>query len=92
MTRPEAYALIKKYGLQNEVKDKYGRNFTQVGTDDLANVINTHEAMLGAGAAAPAKKEEKAATTVDNPYEAACVTFVGILKDCGLLDAILAKL
>jgi hypothetical protein len=32
------------------------------------------------------------AQEVDNPYEAACYAFVGILKDSGLLDEILATL
>lgn len=34
-TRQEAYAAIKAQGLQEEVKKRFGRNFTQVPTDDL---------------------------------------------------------
>lgn len=94
MTRPEAYALIKKYGLQEEVKSKYGKNFTQVSTTELEMTIQTHEAVLGsAGAPATCQCGKKSpVNTVDNPYEAACLAFVGILKDQGLLDELLAKL
>ena len=35
MTRAEAYAAVKKANLQDAVKTKFGKNFTQVGTADL---------------------------------------------------------
>lgn len=35
MTRAEAYAAVKKANLQDTVKAKFGKNFTQVGTADL---------------------------------------------------------
>ena len=40
MNRQEAYAEIKKLGLADDVKKKFGRNFTQVGTNDLIGFIN----------------------------------------------------
>lgn len=40
MNRQEAYAEIKKLGLTDGVKKKFGRNFTQVGTNDLIDFIN----------------------------------------------------
>jgi hypothetical protein len=40
----------------------------------------------------PTDWENKEAQEVDNPYEAACYAFVGILKDSGLLNDILATL
>lgn len=40
MNRQEAYAEIKKLGLADGVKKKFGRNFTQVGTNDLIDFIN----------------------------------------------------
>lgn len=39
MTRPEAYAIIKENGLQDAIKEEFGRNFTQVPTADLINFI-----------------------------------------------------
>lgn len=39
MNRKEAYGLIKQHGLQDTVKAKYGRNFTQVPTDDLEDIL-----------------------------------------------------
>lgn len=40
MNRQEAYAEIKRLGLADGVKKKFGRNFTQVGTNDLIDFIN----------------------------------------------------
>ena len=39
-SRMECYALIKERGLADAVKQKYGKNFTQVKTDDLNNMLN----------------------------------------------------
>ena len=35
MDRKEAYAQIKKLGLEEDVKKKFGKNFTQVSTEQL---------------------------------------------------------
>lgn len=40
MDRKEAYEYIKKNNLQDVVKSKYGRNYTQVPTNDLIKVID----------------------------------------------------
>lgn len=42
MNRREAYAYIKDNSLEGEVKEKFGRNFTQVPTDDLLRFIDRH--------------------------------------------------
>lgn len=40
MTRQEVYEVIRaSQDLQNKVKDLYGRNFTQVSTDNLVHII-----------------------------------------------------
>ena len=39
MDRKEAYAQIKKLGLAEDVKKKFGKNFTQVSTTDLVTMI-----------------------------------------------------
>jgi len=39
MSRKEAYAQIKKLGLAEDVKKKFGKNFTQVSTIDLIAMI-----------------------------------------------------
>jgi hypothetical protein len=39
MDRKEAYAQIKKLGLAEDVKKKFGKNFTQVSTTDLVAMI-----------------------------------------------------
>lgn len=40
--RKELYAAIVKHNLQEEVKKKYGRNYTQVGSAQLEEIINLH--------------------------------------------------
>ena len=49
MDRKEAYAQIKNLGLAEDVKKKFGKNFTQVSTTDLVAMIE--------GAKKPADKK-----------------------------------
>lgn len=69
MSRAEAYAEIKKRGLQSACVGKFGKNFTQCSTADLISLIeknSTKEALAPkaekpvetAAPAVPAKKEE----------------------------------
>lgn len=69
MSRAEAYAEIKKRGLQSVCVGKFGKNFTQCSTADLISLIeknSTKEAptpeaekpVETAAPAVPAKKEE----------------------------------
>mgnify|MGYP005612746503 CR=1 FL=1 len=44
MTRAEVYAKIKEYGLQVEIKNKYGFNYTNLSTATLASVVADYEA------------------------------------------------
>lgn len=102
MERQELYAKIKKLGLQEEVKKAYGKNFTQVGNSDLEKIIWNYDApQAGRDPDAPESvKEEEVVTThevedtatTEDAYEAACLVFLGILKDSGKLDELLAKL
>ena len=48
MERKEAYEQIKKLGLQEECKKKYGKNFTQCKTNELEAVINAAKVEVGA--------------------------------------------
>ena len=41
MERKEAYEQIKKLGLQEECKKKYGKNFTQCKTDELVHLVQS---------------------------------------------------
>ena len=52
MERKEVYEQIKKLGLQEECKKKYGKNFTQCKTNELEVIIS----------AAKKKEESKAGT------------------------------
>ena len=54
MSRAEAYAEIKKRGLQGACVDKFGKNFTQCSTADLISLIEK-----GSTKAVPAPKAKK---------------------------------
>ena len=65
MTRAEAYAEIKKRGLQGACVDKFGKNFTQCSTADLISLIEKNSTKVASAPkakkpveAAPAKAEE----------------------------------
>jgi hypothetical protein len=56
MSRAEAYARIKAWGLGELCKEKYGKNFTQCSTNDLIALI---EGNTTKEAPKATKKEEK---------------------------------
>lgn len=65
MSRAEAYAEIKKRGLQGACVDKFGKNFTQCSTADLISLIEKNSTKIAPAPktkkpvkAAPAKAEE----------------------------------
>ena len=65
MSRAEAYAEIKKRGLQSACVDKFGKNFTQCSTADLISLIEKNSTKVAHAPkakkpveAAPAKAEE----------------------------------
>lgn len=43
MDRKEAYEEVKKLGLSDAIKAKYGKNFTQCSTNDLIDFIQKHK-------------------------------------------------
>ena len=127
MDRKEVCALIREHELGEEVKQRFGDNYTRIPTHKLKQVLWDYDSTLvdeypyndadvleaKAKAEGVESKEMVENTTpahdgsddptdwegtahgaqeVDNPYEAACYAFVGILKDSGLLDKILATL
>ena len=68
MERKEAYEQIKKLGLQEECKKKYGKNFTQCKTSELEDIINAYKAKIKA----QNRKSEptKSTTKVEEPKDA----------------------
>lgn len=73
MERKEAYEQIKQLGLQEECKKKYGKNFTQCKTDELAHLVQSflieekqfNEAVTGTYCHS-IKKATKKEATVEN--------------------------
>jgi hypothetical protein len=115
MSRKEVYALIQELDLGEEVKKRFGNNYTRIPTKKLMEVIWDYDCTLVDNPYEDEEDEEaetpqnedlntqedvvietpKSITPtneVDNPYEAACLAFLGILKDSNLLDDVLAKL
>ena len=64
MSRAEAYAAIKANNLQDAVKSKFGKNFTQCRTEDLIGMLAKSVETKPA-----AKKETKAETEAEKPVE-----------------------
>lgn len=66
MSRMEAYAEIKRMGLQDACLKKFGKNFTMCKTVDLIALVQSNSAAKPAPKA-EAKKEEKEETPVNTP-------------------------
>ena len=107
MDRKEVCALIREHELGEEVKRQFGDNYTRIPTKKLEQLLWDYDSTLVDECPYDdeelAKKAKESgveventpaheAQEVDNPYEAACYAFMGILKDSGLLDEILATL
>ena len=97
MSRAEAYAAIKANNLQDAVKSKFGKNFTQCSTEDLIGMLAEPVGIKPAPKAeAPkatepaAKKEtkaEKPAECVDKVARKAIIDLVDALYDNDSLDS-----
>lgn len=83
-TRSEAYKAIKDNNLQDEVKKKFGKNFTNCGTNDLVTFVNNKEKKI----AKPTVVKETPVKAGNNPvsvvktdvnYAAAIVKLVNYL-------------
>lgn len=68
MSRMEAYAEIRKMGLQDACVKKFGKNFTMCKTVDLIALVQSNGAPK-----AETKKEEKVETPVNTPEVSAPV-------------------
>jgi len=102
MDRKEAMKKIKELGLQEEVEKLSGFNWTRSKTSVLEQVIWNYDATLADRC--PDCEEKTIEGTLDivqptkekpvepNPYETACLAFLGVLKDTGVLDDLLDKL
>lgn len=98
MSRMEAYAEIKRMGLQDACLKKFGKNFTMCKTADLIALIQNNNASKPAPAPkAEAKKEETPVNTpvaptsngdgcVDTASRAAISKLVEILEENGTIE------
>lgn len=100
MDRKEVCAKIRELNLQDAVKQHFGDNYTRISTDKLESLIKAYQPQQKAASPKPEPKPEvkqeavntKADVTTDNPFEAACLAFLCILDDAGLLDELLDKM
>lgn len=91
MDRKEVYAKIQELNLQEAVKQNYGDNYTRVSTDRLESLVKTY--LKNVSACEQEESKTQVDNTVkDNPFEAACLVFLGLLKDAGVLDKLIAEL
>lgn len=91
MSRAEAYAEIKKRGLQGACVDKFGKNFTQCSTADLISLIEKNSTKVAsapkakkpveAAPAAPAKAEEAPVTPETPTTGCNCSKALAILTE-----------
>lgn len=98
MSRMEAYAEIKRLGLQDACLKKFGKNFTMCKTADLIALVQSNSAAKPAPAPkAEAKKEETPVNTpvaptsnggecVDTVARAAISKLVEILEENGTIE------
>lgn len=98
MSRMEAYAEIKRMGLQDACLKKFGKNFTMCKTVDLIALVQSNSAAKPAPAPkAEAKKEETPVNTpvaptsngdgcVDTASRAAISKLVEILEENGTIE------
>lgn len=77
MERKKVYEQIRKIGLQEECKKKYGKNFTQCKTDELLHLVQSfiikekqiNEAVKGTYSSADVKKAAKETTGVKSTMD-----------------------
>lgn len=88
MSRAEAYAEIKKRGLQGACVDKFGKNFTQCSTADLISLIEKNSTKVAPAPkakkpveAAPAKAEESPVTPETPATGCNCSKALSILTE-----------
>ena len=80
MSRAEAYAAIKAHNLQDAVKSKFGKNFTQCSTGDLISMLTNSKPK-------PAPKDEKRVEVVDKVARKAISELVDALYSNDSLDS-----
>lgn len=82
MRRMEAYAEIKRRGLQDACLKKFGKNFTMCKTADLIALVQSN----GASKPAPVAPASNGGECVDTVARAAISKLVEILEDNGTIE------
>ena len=82
MSRMEAYAEIKRRGLQDACLKKFGKNFTMCKTADLIALVQSN----GASKPTPVAPASNGGECVDTVARAAISKLVEILEDNGTIE------
>ena len=82
MSRMEAYAEIKRRGLQDACLKKFGKNFTMCKTADLIALVQSN----GASKPAPVAPASNGGECVDTVARATISKLVKILEDNGTIE------
>lgn len=75
MSRAEAYDEIRRLGLQDECKKKFGKNFTQCTTNDLVALVQS-----------ASKKASKSAPVVETPVVAEPVVEEPVVEPTAVVE------
>lgn len=73
ISRKEVYQMVKDNNLQEAVKEEFGRNYTQVPTDDLFEFIDSPDNSLTEEDFEDAPKEEEDEDSTNNLLTSACI-------------------
>lgn len=85
MSRAEAYTIVKNSGLQDAIKAKFGKNFTQVSTADLEAFLSK-KAPKAAPEAPKSEKAKAAPEVAACPLEGKFNTLIELLVSNGTLE------
>ena len=85
MSRAEAYTIVKNSGLQDAIKAKFGKNFTQVGTADLEAFLSK-KAPKGAPEAPKSEKAKAKPEVAACPLEGKFNALIELLVSNGTLE------
>lgn len=85
VARAEVYAMIKNLGLEQEVIETFGRNFTQVSTSDLMVLIASKQSTTDAEV--PANESEGIAIDPDGLVNG-FAKLVEVLYETGVIDEV----
>lgn len=85
MDRKQAYDEVKKLGLGDAIKAKYGKNFTQVSTADLVAFIEGNKGKADKKACAKKEDKKESKETCVKNHKQECECMKALTRLCDIL-------